>query len=107
MKILTRARDWIDNKIVDTLAGKAIDWWQSQHPTSFAIVSGVMITVHAWATTALQEATELCASAGVCMPRGEEIAFLVVYWSSLGISVLSGTKPISAIREGLKNKPKP
>jgi hypothetical protein len=99
MKIFKNIGSWINDKLADTVVARLINWWQTQHPASYLAVSAVLIIVHDWAATTLEQARTICAAASICLPAVEENAYLVVYWASLVIAVLTGTKPISSIRK--------
>lgn len=99
MKILKNLGNWINDKLADTIVARLINWWQTQHPASFIAVSAVMVIIHDTAATTLEQARTLCASAEICMPTTEEHIYMVVYWCSLIIAVLSGSQPISSLRK--------
>jgi hypothetical protein len=97
--MIKRIKEFIDGKLLDTVLRRVLDYLNQLNPRVYSLVLSVCVMIHTYATITLQHLTELCEEGLWCFESTEATVATVLYWISLIIGLLSGTKKFSDIKK--------
>jgi hypothetical protein len=106
MKIFSNLKDWFNLKLLDSVAGRLLDYLQNRYPHQYVVIISICTTLVAISGNALASLEYACENVFWCWDTGEAVIYSAIFYISLAVGFLTGEKKASDVIKEIDERKK-